>query len=723
MIKYSVMFLLVVHALAAETLTYKQRPLIELLEEFLPRHKTLILPQRAYDLEHMTKQMVSSLVPVTSQEEAWSLLQTYLAMSGFNAVDHNDQIRVVATESVKSGAVTREVLPLYTKETLDAAPTDDTSIRYIHYFKTMNADRLVNDVFIKMAKEMFSPLVSLVHLTSPHGVIITDSASKIKAARCILDALDAQGSVEHLLYVPLHFTSAPYVESAFNALKAASGDDERNKSFGSSDKTGVFKTYFTKDVQVVSYAERNGLFLLGPKDRCEEIADFITDVLDRSLDDGNSILHTYELNYIDARHHAPLLQRVISATYAAEQASQDTGGHLFRGVVIVAEPMVEKDQQFETQEVRLKQFGIQEPTGIDSKVTTGGNRLLIAAYKQDWLVIKAFLEKIDRPERQVLLEMVIVEFAADKRVKTAGTIRNKTDSSLLANGVEYLSSHVSPVGSVLGATPDQLAVDLLQVVGSTSVPAIAENGTVLFSFNDTATPGIFGLLELLDTLFQTQVRSTPYITVRNNKESRIESIETRRTTGDITTTSNGTFTIPIVDVPARLIVAARPRIYSNDKVQLTIGFTIEEFRGTTLNRLSRWLKTTAVLRSGQVLALGGFTRTETIETGSLSPLMGRIPLLGVFFRRNALSIVKRRLTLFVIPTIIEPRDPTGAWKKQSQVLVRGHQDLSSQVKLTDPLLRLFFTDDEQENVEIARDHGIDRLKMVLAAEAVSPLQR
>ncbi len=76
---------------------------------------------------------------------------------------------------------------------------------------------------------------------------------------------------------------------------------------------------------------------------------------------------------------------------------------------------------------------------------------------------------------------------------------------------------------------------------------------------------------------------------------------------------NGSYTIPIEDVPATLKVEAIPHILSEDKIRLNLALTVEQFIGSTFNRQTRSIQTTSTLRQGQILAMGGIIQDSKIE--------------------------------------------------------------------------------------------------------------
>src|SRR5690606_18414169 len=107
---------------------------------------------------------------------------------------------------------------------------------------------------------------------------------------------------------------------------------------------------------------------------------------------------------------------------------------------------------------------------IQGDASSGGNRLVIAAIEKDWIAIKKFLDKIDKPEKQVIIEVYIVDFRLEAFKTLAGT--NRTNQNMLSScdGFAWLSSQVTDPSVVLPDNPTTLAADLLSKSGSNGVP-------------------------------------------------------------------------------------------------------------------------------------------------------------------------------------------------------------------------------------------------------------
>jgi type II secretory pathway component GspD/PulD (secretin) len=69
---------------------------------------------------------------------------------------------------------------------------------------------------------------------------------------------------------------------------------------------------------------------------------------------------------------------------------------------------------------------------------------------------------------------------------------------------------------------------------------------------------------------------------------------------------------------------------------------------------SRNLSTTVVVNSGDTIVLGGLIKESRTKTVTKVPILGDIPLLGAFFKKNSDSIQRKNLLIFVTAKVLSP---------------------------------------------------------------------
>lgn len=686
--------------------SFIKKPLVDIIAELAQKKDlNLILPTDQTALDALKKQTITFQLQKKrgrrstsiSVDDAWNLLQTFIELSGFSLIHRRDNLYSVEKAAGPDGSTaSRDILPLFVDTPISAVPRSDTRIRYLYFLRNLKVpsqqDKESSPIF-KVIKELLSKDATVLFDAKSNGLLMIDRATRILSALNILKAMDHSGFKEGFKYVHLAHVPAADVVKVLDTLKKAAGEGEN--PFIRSDATTDNFSHFGADTKIFADERQNGIILIGRVNNIERIAEFIEESVDIAPERGQSILHSYDLQYLDAQTFAPQLQKIVTSYTSGEQATQQqpTQGttRFFSGVQVVAEPIIEEKKEFTTEDVALEQKGELVPNkGVEGISTAGGNRLIIAANQDDWHFIKTLLEKLDIPQYQVVLEIFLVDFTYDHTTAIEGDIRSKTDS-MLPRGVQFLASHITPVSNVLGNTPTQLAEDLLQVIGPQGVTPLLNPGSTLVSFNDPLTPGIFGLLLLLETVVRAKVTSNPYIFVTNHKKGSIESQDIRRTSGDLSTVSNGSFTIPIEDVPATLKVEAVPHILTDEKIRLDIALTVEQFVGNTFNRLTRSLSTTATLKNGQILAMGGLLQNAKIELETNTPFFARIPLIGWFFKGRSYEYAKTNITLFVSPTVISPKKRAVSTKKTADKICESQEvNRKEFFDMRDPVSRIFF---------------------------------
>jgi type II secretory pathway component GspD/PulD (secretin) len=228
----------------------------------------------------------------------------------------------------------------------------------------------------------------------------------------------------------------------------------------------------------------------------------------------------------------------------------------------------------------------------------------------------------------------------------------------------------------------------------------------MLSLNDN-NGNTWSVWELLQNFTTSKILSHPHVMARNNKEASVSIGQTRWLIDKVKDISSvnygGATTINYKPISADLKVKITPRISSASSVNLQVLITINEYVAPATSDVNapnsnntmniRKLETNAYVKSGGVFALGGLIRTLNATNIREVPLLGKIPILGWFFKGKSNETIKNNLTVFISPTIIEPRLINGA-NEQTQDYVNIAK-LESQGNLfdslKDPITRWFFT--------------------------------
>lgn len=682
------------------------------------RGVNIVLPMGAQSINARVTVHIEDKI---SLDDAWDLLYTLIDLSGYSLIAAENMYRIVKTGK----EVIKEPLPLYIVKP-NEIPDNDKRIRYIYYFKNIKINDDQNNEMLALLKDVLPENTSFYRLDSgTNSIIISDKANNIKSLMTIVAAFDQVESQERPEIIKLRYLSPEFVAKLFNEqilavtpdINPVRPDNRKTNSSG----------YFSKKMRIVPDVRNNAIIVFGRPQAIDRVRDFIQKHIDVELESGKSILHTYQLQYLDAKEFQPVLEAIVRSTRPGG-TEQSKAGSTIGGT----------ERYFEDVIIRAdypKTISGQQPGGA----MLGSNNLIIAARNDDWERIKKLIEELDTPQPQVIIEVLIADLTlVDQRV-LGTSLRNPLGTGLASN-VNFQSAQFTPVITNSVTNPTTLAADLLRrgfdsatgsltancdnptVAQTTCVSAAAPQlnlvsaGTSLISFNDQGTGQTWGLMQILKAVDNKKVLSHPHVITTNNKPAEIFIREEKLLVDEGSGSTGGTTTQTRKWVPADLKVQITPRISSGGMVNLQVTIDINQFanqnitfdNATAGDRVTRNVTTNANVRSGNILALGGLTRTDNTTTQNQTPLLSRIPLIGWFFKNRNTETDKNNLTVFISPIIVEPRLRSGVsqYTKEYVQLAKSYaKDGMLFDSLRDPITRWFFAP-QAESVDVPIDEFV-----------------
>jgi general secretion pathway protein D len=253
------------------------------------------------------------------------------------------------------------------------------------------------------------------------------------------------------------------------------------------------------------------------------------------------------------------------------------------------------------------------------------NSIIISSTKSAYTKLQAVIRDLDTRRHQVFVEAVIVEVQVDR---------------------------LRQIGS-----------DPIQVIGagrSGSVQGAAGFNTALNTINVRA------FLQLLLSLTDTNVLSTPQVLAADNQKAKIVVGENRPfPTGQAQGITGGTLvTIERKDVGVTLEIT--PQVLENDLIRLEIKQEITAIAENVAQTIGsgtasipvgptttkRSMETITIAKDQQTIVIGGLVRDNLILNERKVPLLGDIPFIGWLFRFESRSIQKLNLLVFLTPTLV-----------------------------------------------------------------------
>ncbi len=522
------------------------------------------------------------------------------------------------------------------------------------------SDRFVTEVFKlnhvdgTAAVDMLKPLVNsdgrVVSNRGSDFVVVVDYASNMARIRQVIQDIDRDLSV--LRALPLDNTPAEEMKRIIESLHGGRDDNMRKAA-----------------VTAVAVPGTNTLVLRGDNAAVTRMAAFVTelDSTNRGRDRGVEVM---TLQYHEAEDLVPLLQSVSASIVKAETAE---------GQTTTAAPDA------------TVHIGFHKET----------NSLVVNADADMRRELRAVIQQIDQPRRQVLVEAIIVE-VSDQAAKELGLqyvlSGDGSDSKVPFTATSFSNS----APNILAATGALIATneadgedsDVLTQLQQAAVDSLLGASGFLGGFGGQFSDGtIFGvILNALQSDTNSNVLATPSLMTLDNEEaSLIVGQEIPITTGEVLGQNfeNPFRTVERQNVGIELEVTPqitdggpigpngerRPAIKMEIRQEASsiLGPVTQSSSDLILNK--RELQTNVVVENGEVIVLGGLIEDNEQISVEAIPLLGDIPVIGRLFRSEAKSRTKTNLMVFLRPTIVSDRSERDAATAQRYDYIRVQQEV------------------------------------------------
>ncbi len=290
-------------------------------------------------------------------------------------------------------------------------------------------------------------------------------------------------------------------------------------------------------------------------------------------------------------------------------------------------------------------------TGVRIEADEAHNALLISANARDYELIRQVLAGIDVPPLQVLIEVTVAEVVLNDN---------------LNYGVEYYINH--------GKTNTLLT--------TSNIPAIAP---VVPGFNLSWVAGNFQpkiILDLLSSVTQTKVISTPRLLVLSNETARLQ-------VGDVvpiitqsaasTITSNPLVLNNVTYKETGVVLEVTPRINSGGYVTMDLNQSVSTVVPTSTSTIDsptfqqRRLNSTVSVKSGETILLGGLIQQTDSRQQQGIPILHDLPGIGALFGSHTNGAGRTELIMLMSPHVIsneaDSRSLTARIEQQFQTVL------------------------------------------------------
>jgi type IV pilus assembly protein PilQ len=429
-----------------------------------------------------------------------------------------------------------------------------------------------------------------------------------------------------------------------------------NNGFAIQKKNGIYvvsKLDYFIGQQTQGGAQKAGPYWISVHDSLVSV-DVTNAPLDRVLNDIGRQLNTDMVFYspvtgtitaratnIPLEHALNLFLRNTNFTYRISEGMYFVGEKtnktmtstkLIRLRYLRAEKILESIPQSITSQAVLKV--IKEHNGI---VIAGPNDVIAQA--------EEYLQVIDKPVAQVLIEAIVVDYDRTKGFdlgvkagflgsKDTATSFSRTESLIPGVDILFSGNQLNSALNAVGATNlGKLSPNFFLNLKALEQKGIAnvKSRPLLATLN-----GYPAMLSIGTTFYFKLTTTTPF--QQNLNQSYLSTSE-QFTTVDADTKMEIT---PYVGSDGQITVEIKPDFKT--PVGLPTG-------GIPPNINRRAMSSTLVIKEGETIVLGGLVQESESESRTQVPILGSIPLLGYLFSSTSHSTNKSELVIYITPHI------------------------------------------------------------------------
>lgn len=301
--------------------------------------------------------------------------------------------------------------------------------------------------------------------------------------------------------------------------------------------------------------------------------------------------------------------------------------------------------------------GLLSPRGkvsIDDRTNT----LIVSDISENRADVRALLNKLDIPIRQVMIDSRIViassDFSRDLGARFGVTdVREQGSNLLMSSGTVVATdvmsaSAIDPTATYIevpaggGGLEDRLNVNMPVRVPNAGRYALSIlNGGTLLDLE----------LSALQSEGRGEVVSSPRVVTSNGKEA---SIEQGTEIAYQEASSSGATAVSFKK--AVLSLKVTPQITPDDRILMDLEVSkdsVGQIVGNVPSIDTKAVTTQVLVENGETVVLGGVYEQMTRDQVDKVPLLGDIPLLGALFRTTHKEDDKIELLIFVTPKILK----------------------------------------------------------------------
>jgi general secretion pathway protein D len=607
--------------------------------------------------------------PLT-RDQAWSLFTTFLEIAGFSVVPMEEKTfyRIQTIKQAQHSSI-----PSFIGTDPDKLPGTDEIIRYVYFIKNSTLDSIT-----KVVNALRSTDAIFIELKEHKAFLLSDKAYNIRVLMQIVQELDQTTRPQSMSVLKLQRADAEEVKKLYESLI---NPDSKVKTHVFKPQQKPSSLYFPEDMKIIAEPRTNTLILLGPGDAIKKVEEFILKYVDVDIAQPYSPLHVIQLKYADAQAVGDIMREVTKfggSTPAGINGGVRGGDKYLKPIFFIADKST--------------------------------NRLIVRGDYDDFLKVEEVVKQLDEKQPQVAIEILILTVTDIDNKQLGAQIRSKAPNGLLGKNVQFQTSGLFAGGTtgsgiVANTNPTSGANLLLgNLISLIAGPPSAGPGNTIINLGRDIF-GVWGVFQMLQSISNLHVMYNPFLTATNKTEAKVALGTTRRV---VTSTVQGNTPITSQgDYPALLTVTATPQINSDGMISLDFSVDLTQFTNPTnptdATTTTQKIVSKAIVADQEVLALGGLIRNQLSTGMSETPLLGKLPIIGWFFKNKMKVDTKQNLLILVSARIIrEDEEIAGQLSRMTTEHYNDCRDIVDRTVTTaerrDPIHRAFLAPTKTEKM-------------------------
>ena len=382
------------------------------------------------------------------------------------------------------------------------------------------------------------------------------------------------------------------------------------------------------DVSITNLDKLNSIYVSSPQKALEQIQKFISDfdkvvVKQETVKKDDNIIINAKKNKDNVLSNKFGFD-VVDLKFASSSEIQET----INNVINNSSYTFNDNSSISSQPISIQSY-------------SSGNQLIVSGFSDNRKEILKLIEILDKPTKQVFVEAIVAELSSSKAKelglqfsgssgKAGLTILNSNSLGANIAGGNFTSFVNDGIGLTLGPGAKQI----------TSIGA---------------------LINIIENDGNSEILATPTLLAMNNKEAQILvgsniQIITGKYTSNSSEGANSPFqTISRQDVG--IIFKIKPVIGLDEFITIEMQQEVSELDTSSalasdVVTTKRAISTSAIVKTGKTLAIGGLINETTQYLGAKLPILGDLPGLKELFNQRRVSRSKRNLVIFLKPTIV-----------------------------------------------------------------------